>query len=50
MNVHTKPFYMHENQCTQILNLTNPDITHKPVSTIKNLSEWEIALLKYIKD
>ena len=24
MNVHTKQFYMHKNQCTQILNLLNP--------------------------
>ena len=23
-NVHTKPFYVHENQCTQILNLSSP--------------------------
>ena len=25
MNVCTKPFHMHENQCTQILNLLSPD-------------------------
>ena len=24
MNVHTKPFYVHENQCMQILNLSSP--------------------------
>ena len=24
MNVHAEPFYVHENQCTQILNLSSP--------------------------
>ena len=24
-NVRTKPFYMHKNHCTQILNLSSPD-------------------------
>ena len=24
-NMHTEPFYVHENQCNQILNLSSPD-------------------------
>ena len=34
-NVHAKPFYVDENQCTQILNLSSPDNNHN--STCKNI-------------
>ena len=32
-NVRAKPFYVHENQCTQILNLSNPALQDRKLVT-----------------